>query len=427
MLNVREYQPSEPIEQFPILEPAAYYGLAGDIVRTIEPHTEAHPAGILASLLTAIGIALGNSVHWRIGGAEHTLRLNIVLVGATAKGRKGTSWSSVKPVLEYGFGPDFMRQNVTTGLSSGEGLIYAVRDETTAVERDKKTNTLETVVKDPGIKDKRMVIIESEFGRVLKAMNREGNTLSAVIRQAWDMGYHDVLRVMTKNSTTATGAHVAIIGHVTRDELLRYLEDTETANGFANRFLWLMVQRARILPFGSLPDERDLIHLGNRLGKVTKWLCNSPNPVLEFDDSARQLWATLYPKLSQEEDGLAAAVLSRAEPYVLRLAGLFAVLDMSLMVKAEHFIPAVALWEYCDSSVRGIFGTQTGDTVADTILKALKEQGRLSKTDVSNLFNRHIKAHRINTAIDMLSAAGKIQSVQDNSCNGRPRVMLEAC
>ena len=34
-----------------------------------------------------------------------------------------------------------------------------------------------------------------------------------------------------------TGAHVAIIGHITKDELLRFVSGTELANGFVNRFL----------------------------------------------------------------------------------------------------------------------------------------------------------------------------------------------
>ena len=72
-------------------------------------------------------------------------------------------------------------------------------------------------------------------------MSREGNTLSAIIRQAWDSGN---LHPLTKNSPIrATDAHISIIGHITREELLRYLTETEQANGFANRFIWLMVYR----------------------------------------------------------------------------------------------------------------------------------------------------------------------------------------
>jgi len=50
----------------------------------------------------------------------------------------------------------------------------------------------------------------------LKQTERQGNTLSAVLRQAWESGN---LRTLTKNSPTrATDAHVSIIGHITADE-----------------------------------------------------------------------------------------------------------------------------------------------------------------------------------------------------------------
>ena len=40
----------------------------------------------------------------------------------------------------------------------------------------------------------------------------------------------------TKNSPApATGAHISIVGHMTHDTLLRYLDRSELANGFANR------------------------------------------------------------------------------------------------------------------------------------------------------------------------------------------------
>jgi hypothetical protein len=70
---------------------------------------------------------------------------------------------------------------------------------------------------DPGVRDKRLMIVESEFSAPLQVMKREGNILSRVIRDAWDRGD---LATLTKNSPArATGAHVSIIGHITAAEL----------------------------------------------------------------------------------------------------------------------------------------------------------------------------------------------------------------
>ena len=41
-------------------------------------------------------------------------------------------------------------------------------------------------VVDAGVKDKRLLVQEGELSQALKVMKREGNTLSPVLRNAWD-------------------------------------------------------------------------------------------------------------------------------------------------------------------------------------------------------------------------------------------------
>ncbi|MDP7360009.1 MAG: hypothetical protein QF828_16515, partial [Pseudomonadales bacterium] len=83
----------------------------------------------------------------------------------------------------------------------------------------------------------------------LKLMNREGNILSATLRQAWDSG--TMTQLIKNNPTKATDAHISLIGHISKEELLRYLKDVEQANGFANRFIWCCSKRERLLPEGG--------------------------------------------------------------------------------------------------------------------------------------------------------------------------------
>ena len=52
---------------------AAYYGLAGDIVRRIEPHTEADPVALLIQLLAAFGNVIGRNAYMLADGARHYL------------------------------------------------------------------------------------------------------------------------------------------------------------------------------------------------------------------------------------------------------------------------------------------------------------------------------------------------------------------
>ena len=150
----------------------------------------------------------------------------------------------------------------------GRGLIYEVRDPVTRTETDKKTNKTSEVVVDHGVTDKRLLVFEGEFAKALRAMERQGNTLSAVLRDAWD---HGDLRTLVKNSPNrATGAHVSVIGHITADELRRYLDRTEAANGLANRFLFVCVQRSKLLPRGGEAiDWKDLSELRATLGAAS--------------------------------------------------------------------------------------------------------------------------------------------------------------
>ena len=77
------------------LGPAAFHGLAGAIVRRIEPHTEADSVALLFQLLAAFGNLIGHDQFIVADGARHYLNLYGVLVGQSSKGRKGTSWNHV--------------------------------------------------------------------------------------------------------------------------------------------------------------------------------------------------------------------------------------------------------------------------------------------------------------------------------------------
>jgi hypothetical protein len=309
--------------QWPELDPAAFYGLPGDVARAVEPHCEADPVAVLANTLAAFGNVAGRGAFARVGGDEHHLKLFVGLVGATAKGRKGTSWGPVCGLLAA-VDPGWAGERVMGGLSSGEGLIHAVRDEVRGIRKD------EEVVLDPGEPDKRLMVVEGELAGVLKVMAREGNTLSPVVRQAWD---GDRLRTMTKNSPTkSTGAHVSVIGHVTKAELLRHLGETEAANGFANRFLWLMVRRSKELPFGG--EWETPASLVRRLDSAVRF-ARSPR-VVRWGPSARGQWTEIYGPLSEGKPGLFGAVTGRAEAQALRLAALYAVMDESEAIEREH-------------------------------------------------------------------------------------------
>jgi len=77
----------------------ARYGLAGDVLETNERHTEADPVAVLINFLIAFGSAAGRSPQVKVGADRHGLNLDAVLVGRSAKGRKGMSSNYVKDLM----------------------------------------------------------------------------------------------------------------------------------------------------------------------------------------------------------------------------------------------------------------------------------------------------------------------------------------
>jgi hypothetical protein len=358
----------------------------------------------LIQVLVAFGNIIGRDAFCVADGSRHAMNVFAVLVSESSKARKGTSWRHVLRIFER-VDEQWKGDCVTNGLSSGEGLIWDVRDPITRTFKNKKTGEEETEITDCGINDKRLCVVEGEFANVLKVMTREGNTLSPVIRSAWDSGN---LRSMTKNSPArATGAHISIIGHITKDELRRLLTETESANGFGNRFLWLAVRRSKCLPEGGNIDSENLNDLVKRLHEAIEF-ARSASEVTR-SEGARELWRIIYPKLSEGKPGLLGAITARAEAQVLRLSAIFALLACSTKIEGEHQRAALALWSYCDRCARWIFATATGDGRADRILSALRVVGPTGMTRTQilhDVFQRNMRANVLDKTLDSLRRGG---------------------
>jgi hypothetical protein len=221
-----------------------------------------------------------------------------------------------------------------SGLVSGEGLIHHVRDPREQLIRNPKTGESRMELADTGVADKRLLVIEQEFAVVLQVMGRESNTLSEILRLAWD---GTTLQVLAKTcGERATDGHVSLLGNIVREELTKLLPLTQVFNGFGNRFLWFVARRARCLPHGGGPIDYD--SLAARLGAILE------QPVVRarvtWEPRASEVWAAVYPQLSDELTGLFGAITGRAEAMVLRLSVLYARLDAAPAIQLPHLFAA---------------------------------------------------------------------------------------
>ena len=378
-------EPTQMLEWPADMAPEAYIGLAGDFVRLIEPHTEADPVALLGNFLVGAGVLFGREAWAIADGRRHYPVESLLVTGQTGSGRKGTATGRVMPVLEAL--EENFSSHVLSGLSSGEGLIKGI----SPAEGDMIL---------PG-DVRRYLALLPEFASLLTAMKRDGNILSAVLREAWD---GNRLRVLTrKEPLDVDNVNLSVIAHITPEELLNSLTATDKANGFANRFLILLVRRSKFLPEGG--GEVNQSPIVTRLHSAVETAKGRGQ--IARDTAARTLWAREYPRITRTRDGIRGALCGRAEAHVLRLSLLYALLDSANAIRPEHLEGALAFWEFCERSVEHIFGGATGDMDGQRILNALAD-GPMTVTDLYRLFRNHREREWIQAKMAMLVRAGKV-------------------
>lgn len=375
---------------------AAFSGIFGELVRAVAPHTEADAVALLGHALVYFGAEVGREPRLMVGATAHRGNLFVSFVGSTAAGRKGTARAEVEPVFREAGATVLDR--VVSGLQSGEAVVHSIRD---------------AKGKDEGEPDKRLILFEAELGRLFKVAGRDGSTVSAVLREAWDSPR--VLQTASKHfGEKATEPHGALLGHITDAELVARLTSDDISNGLANRILFLSVRRSRCLPEGGRLPPAVLRPLAERLSERLE-LARTVGEVVRTDE-ARAAWEAVYPVLTEERPGLVGALLARAAPQVCRLSLLYALGSGAARIEREHLESALALWSYAERSVRRIFGDLLGDSTADAVIRGLRSApGGLTRTEISgDLLGRNTPVSRLNSALDLLArlrlARGRYES-----------------
>ena len=385
--------------------PAVYHELLGEIVRRIAPHTEADPVAILTQLLVAFGAAAGRGAWFTVEATRHHPNEFMLLVGDSSKARKGSSWDHVRRLLatvDASIG-----QRTLTGLSSGEGLIWAVRDPTG---------------QDPGISDQRLLVIEPEFSSVLKASSREISTLSPTLRCAWD---GRPLAILTRTAPArATSAHIALIGHITQAELRRHTTTIELANGYLNRILIVACRRQRLLPEGGHHDPLADSGLPRLLAATLKHAQTAGQ--IRLDADARELWHHAYQQLSQPRDGIVGQITARAEAHTIRLALIYALADAAKQIGPPHLHAALALHDYATRSAAWALQRATGQPLAEQIHAALNANpAGLTRSQISDTLKHNQPSGRLDDALRALQATGRA-TVTQIATGGRPAQLWTA-
>lgn len=394
----------------PQMRPEGFVPLLKEISDAACEHSEAHPVAVATNVLLFFCAMVGRSAFQRIGDAVIHCRLFAIIAGRTGKGRKGTAEALVRKLFSVVCADVGKRLNSPAklhihagGLSTGEGIAWAIRDSREADDKGKGA--------DEGVSDKRLLVIEAEFANMLSHCRREGNTLSATVRNLWD---GRDLEPLTKSATTrASRPHVVIGGHITGQELREKATEGDAANGLLNRFMTLFVYRPKLvaLPLPTRASSVDWLARrltgaviaatgGNLEGNCTR--------EVTMCDSAEELWCELYPKLTRDREGKIGSLLARTDVYARMLAMVFALLDSRDEIEPCDLLAAVAWVDYWADSVAYIFRTGDGDDDQLTefevqVYELIRSSPGIKLVDIQANWNRH-KTKEVKSALERLSS-----------------------
>jgi hypothetical protein len=106
----------------------------------------------------------------------------------------------------------------------------------------------------------------------------------------------------------------------------------------------------------------------------------------------------------------------------MRLACIYALLDSSTAIRADHLMAALAVWQYCEDSARFIFGEALGGATADEIIRELRihPQG-MTRSDIREHFNRNRSAAELGRALGVLQEYGLARMVRSREQEGQTR------
>lgn len=392
--------------------------------------SEAHPVAVAANVIAWFGAAVGRVPFQRIGDQRVHCRPFVIVCGKSGKARKGTAETTAREVFRRA-GAVLRRQSGTKdvlrfhdgGLSTGEGLAWAIRDP---VEGDEKGKGA-----DEGVIDKRLVVVEPEFANVLAQVKREGNTLSATLRNLWD---GRDLEPLTKTSQTrASHPHVVVIGHITGFELRIKASDNDAANGLLNRFILVHVHRPKLVPLPEPTPEPLLDELAAALAATIDYATKGDphqrdKHEVVMTPEAKDAWRELYPAITRDRDGKAGSLMARSEVYARMLAMIFALMDCRSEIEPCDIFAAMAWVDYWAASVAYVFhGEDEGEADDDgldpftaEVLKLVQARPGIKLSEINAHWNRN-RTDEVRAALEKLMSLAPplVRQEIDKATGGR--------
>lgn len=418
----------------PTMAPEGFVPLLRGFVDAACASSEAHPVAVAANAIAWFCCAIGRGSHQRIGDAVIHCRPNALIVGKSGKARKGTSETTAREVfkradllLRQRWGNKDVLRFFPGGMSTGEGLAWVIRDPREADGNGKGI--------DEGVKDKRLVVIEPEFANVLAQVKRDGNTLSAVVRNVFDG--RDIEPMTKTSQTKASRPHVVITGHITGFELREKSTENDAANGLLNRFVILYVYRPKLVPLPKPTPEAVLDDLAVRVADAIEYAsrgnvhANNTHEVA-MTPEAEDYWRQHYNQVTRDRDGKGGNLLARSEMYARMLAMIFALMDRRSEIEPCDLRAALAWVDYWHRSVVYIFQCEEDEAELDPftveVLTLVTARPGVSLSQIQEHWSRK-KTKAVKASLERLLSLAPplIRCDRDDTTGGRAALRYFAC
>ncbi|MEU1176571.1 hypothetical protein ABZ464_02795 [Streptomyces sp. NPDC005820] len=339
---------------------AMKYGPIGEAVTNAMPHTEADPIGVLASTLAVFSSALNGRVIME-GGRPAVVWT--VLVGKSALGRKGTAKRTADRILSPSIG-GFMHSRTYAGVTSGPSLVNMLY----TLEMDSPRSEMG--------QDGRALIVEEEWSSVLKR-SRRCPTFSQQLRSAWD-------GVPISNTTKKGIQEVArpllgVHAHITPGEWAKYVSATEALGGSFNRYLPVLVERSKMLPY----NHKAKIGETKALSDAYHWALREQRVISFSADAGRrydELRAIIEDRMAEMPEHL-SCYMERSAEQVARVAAIFTASERKTKISRKALEAAWAFVSYSMASVEKLVmdsanaSQKAVKTVPDMIREKLEMYG----------------------------------------------------
>lgn len=365
VLDSQPPTPPAPPTNFDELPDFVFDNPIGEYVLANAPHTEADRDSVYLQAMELFANYVGKAPRFRLNNTLIYANGFLAVVGTTALGRKGTAYNdALELFLETGGVHSlYTKERIRQGVSTGEGLVEFVKDGGTNF-------------------DGRMMVYAPEFNRMLSCMRREDNTLSAVLREAYDGG---VLAVTTRaNPIVAASAHVSVITHTTADEFSRMVLPVDFTNGMLNRYSFLWAADGAVRPSPGRVSELAVTKARTAIEAAKNWV-DGAGPLgldMSWSYAAEEFWSRYYVDTRKPSgNNLQDTLTARAPANIIKHAMRHAILDRSETVELRHLEVAIALWNRFEQSTKRLLAYRSGGSAdKQKLLQAILDGNGLSMT-----------------------------------------------